>query len=369
MWNRLVFFIFHLIFRPLSWVYTPLPQPLSKNPKSIVIFSTAGIGDSLTDSPAIRAIKETYPTAKVSVIAHKRRLIVARHNPFIDEVIPHRKNIFSFLGVVRRFRAQAPDMVIVLRANDPDTWPLAYLLNRHAVISCPTMTRYHYLISHPIPIPDWNNIHGVEQTLGIVAGAGATTKDPRLVFQISDVEKENVRLRFSSWVEKRYIVFQVGGGTRANYRDWPAEPMAIVINWVRGQGMKVILTGGNDNLEKAMRVQVLAGGEELLNLCGKMGLLETAEVVSRAVALVSTDTGVMHLGFAVGTPVVALVHGHNPASRVGPFGYGDSHLVIELLNPDGSKPRQNVSMTEIQPAQVIEKLAIIMKRNGVEVSS
>jgi len=62
-----------------------------------------------------------------------------------------------------------------------------------------------------------------------------------------------------------------------------------------------------------------------LNLAGRTTLIELAALYEQAVCLVSTDTGPMHLGAAVGIPVVALF-GPTAPWRTGPF--GDGHRVI-----------------------------------------
>ena len=56
-------------------------------------------------------------------------------------------------------------------------------------------------------------------------------------------------------------------------------------------------------------------------------LPETAALLTSCRILVTTDTGVMHLGFAVRVPTLALLHPYN-AHRVGPHGYGDLHRVV-----------------------------------------
>ncbi|MCP3950849.1 MAG: glycosyltransferase family 9 protein, partial [Desulfobacterales bacterium] len=62
-----------------------------------------------------------------------------------------------------------------------------------------------------------------------------------------------------------------------------------------------------------------------LNLAGKTSLLGLAALYQRAALLVSTDTGPMHLGAAVGLPVVALF-GPTAPWRTGP--YGQSHRIV-----------------------------------------
>ncbi len=60
-------------------------------------------------------------------------------------------------------------------------------------------------------------------------------------------------------------------------------------------------------------------------MTGKTGLLQLAALLERCTLLVTNDTGTMHVGAAVGTPVVALF-GSTPPLVTGPWGEG--HKVV-----------------------------------------
>jgi ADP-heptose:LPS heptosyltransferase len=368
--NRFVFNLFFYIFKVAARIAPPVGGELDGTAfKRILVISSAGIGDSLSDSPAIRAVKETYPLACVTVLTHKRRALVASHNPYIDELVLHKKGLISFIRNALYLRRKAFDLVIVLRANDPDIWPLAYLVNRRAVVSCPVMTRMGFLISHPVILPDWDYTHGVEQTLDIVRRAGAETGDKGMVYRVTDDELRDIdeKLRRMGIKGRNLVAFQVGGGRRGGYRDWGyANYVEVGRRLLDEFDVALLLTGGRDNLDKARRIEDGLGPGDIFNLAGTLSLAQTAALLKRCRALMSTDTGIMHLGFAVGdVDVLCLIHCFNPASRVGPYGYGDRHTVIQLAPPDGMKPSMSISMDMIRPEAVFEKLAEICVRRDI----
>ena len=65
-----------------------------------------------------------------------------------------------------------------------------------------------------------------------------------------------------------------------------------------------------------------------MNLAGETSVAETAAVLQGARALVTNDTGPMHLACAVGTPVVA-IFGPTRESKWGPRGERDTTIVDE----------------------------------------
>ena len=134
----------------------PLPTIDGKPPapRSVVLFSTAGIGDTLSDTPAIRALRESFPACRITAVVHRGRRAVLEGNPNIDRLIPHAKGPVSFLRTLSAIREERPDIAVTLRANDPDIWPLAYLSGARVIVSRSRMTSYPFLVNLPVDVPD-----------------------------------------------------------------------------------------------------------------------------------------------------------------------------------------------------------------------
>ena len=90
--------------------------------------------------------------------------------------------------------------------------------------------------------------------------------------------------------------------------------------------LDVVFTGSNE----ADAADILSRmKKEGINLGGKTSLLTLAEIYKRARAVITTDSGPMHLAAAVGTPVIALFGPTDPA-RTGPYGTGHSIIRADL---------------------------------------
>ena len=367
MWNKFVIACFYHFFQIWARLFPARPIALKRAVfKKILVFSAAGIGDTLTDSVAIGAIKGTFPLARVAVVVHARRAVLIEHNPMVDEIFRYRKSPFCFFSLLGKLRRFHPDVIVMLRGNDPDLWPLAYLVNRDAIVSCPVMTRFKFLISHPVELPDWDRTHGVEQTLEIARVLGAHTEDKRLIYRVTDAEAEAVfeKCRGMGLDLRRTVVFQLGGGLRSLWRDWPAAYYAELGNRLLSRyEAQLALTGGPEHRPKEREVTA-AMSQPAFSMIDRLNLSEVAAMLTWAPILVSTDTGVMHIGFAVCRNVLALIHCNNPISRVGPYGYGDQHQVAQLEPPPGTPVSTSVSMSLLTPDQVWPKLEQLCERNG-----
>lgn len=348
-------------FRIVHKLRTPstAPSPAGTTPKSIVLFSTAGIGDVLSDTPAIRAVKETFPSAYITVVVHHKRFDLLAANPWIDCLIPHRKNVFTFFSTMLRIRECRPDVAIVLRANDPDIWPLAYLSGARAVVSRPESTLFSFLVNTPVFIPEWPDLPGVIQTLKIVRHIGADTKEPLIVYRVRDDERSAMSRRLQTWNTsgKMPVAVQIHHSPRLSFRDWPESSFVSLLQdiLVEHPNVQIIMTGGPADQGKAKAI--LNGlsrrgiAVNIIDAVGILSLRETAALLEQSRMLITTDTGIMHLGFALKTPTLALLHPYN-ARRVGPHGYGQIHRSIVLSGPERDDRGILRPLSGIQPGDV-----------------
>jgi ADP-heptose:LPS heptosyltransferase len=363
LFSRLSASIYTAIYRAKARLRPPEARPIELGRGSRVLcFTCAGIGDTLTDSVVFKALRETYPEIHLAAVVHRRRRILLEHNPYVDQVFLFQKGPGEFRRLLSELRAGGPwDAILQLRGNDPEPRCLSFSLDPDVTVSTPNMTRLSELCGHQVVQPDWDVTHGVEQTLRIARHVGAHTAEPHLVYSVTESE----RARLEETLRRRLVgsnprlVLQLGGGRRASWRDWPVERYAELIRLCNeGLDASIFVLGGEDQADRLAQLNGLfgPGTKPYYDMVAKLTLAESAALLSSASALVSTDTGIMHLGFAVGTRVVAIIHCNNPATRVGPYGYGLRHRVVQLPRPSNYRTPADASMADISAATVFHKL-------------
>jgi len=88
---------------------------------------------------------------------------------------------------------------------------------------------------------------------------------------------------------------------------------------VEKHGMRVILAGGPSALERDIGAAVeRAAHAKLINQIGRDTLPQLLALLGRARALISPDSGPVHMATMVGTPVIGLYAATNP-ERSGPY--------------------------------------------------
>lgn len=354
---------YEMIFRALAQRRPPRAGPIEIGEDArILCFTCAGIGDTLTDSVVFKALRETFPKAYLAAVVHRRRLLLLEHNPFVDQIFPFHKGPATFWKLKNELAAAGPwDAILQLRGNDPEPRCLSYLLDPDVTVSVPNMTRMSYLCGHQVEQPDWDATHGVEQTLRIARYIGATTNEPHLVYVVHDEERARLeeKLRRMLIGKNSRLVLQLGGGRRASWRDWPVERYAELIRLcAHGINAGIFVLGGEDQEERRKQLDGFFVNEvkPYHDMVNKLSLAESAALLASAQVLVSTDTGIMHLGFAVGTRVVALIHCNNPSNRVGPYCYGNRHRVVQLPRPENYQTPADASMADISAETVFRRI-------------
>jgi heptosyltransferase-1 len=356
-----------MIFRALARRRPPKMRPIEmgRRPR-ILCFTCAGIGDTLTDSVVFKALRETYPEAHLAAVVHRRRRLLLEHNPCVNQIFLFHKGPATFRRLQKELHAAGPwHAILQLRGNDPEPRCLSFMVDPDITVSTPNMTKLSYLCGHQVEQPDWDETHGVEQTLRLARYLGADTPEPHLVYDVhaDDTARLEEKMRRMLIGKKPRVVLQLGGGRRASWRDWPIESYAQLIRLCAHElDVALFVLGGEDQHQRIKELDrhFVGDAKPYHDLVGKLSLAESAALLASAQALVSTDTGIMHLGFAVGTRVVAIIHCHNPANRVGPYRYGNRHRVVQLAKPANYQTPADADMADIPAQSVFLRLKEIL---------
>lgn len=134
--------------------------------------------------------------------------------------------------------------------------------------------------------------------------------------------------------------FWRGRGTRHN-KEWPAEHFAALADRLfayageRGVDLRVLMDLLPDEREYGERIVAASGGRVLLQT-PPPDFERYKAVLRRMDVLVTPDTGPMHLAAALGTPLVALFAGKNPAD-CGPFAPAEQYRVLRAEDMPGAE--------------------------------
>lgn len=117
--------------------------------------------------------------------------------------------------------------------------------------------------------------------------------------------------------EKRPIVALCPGAEYGPAKQWPASHFAALAGLLADRGLATWVFGSEKDKPVAEEIAHLVAARDKaampVNLCGATNLLEALDLMSLASAVVTNDSGLMHIAAAIGRPLVALYGSTSPA--------------------------------------------------------
>lgn len=317
-----------------------------RDARSILAIRLDNLGDVLVTTPALHAIKESLPHARLTLLASPVGAQVGRLNPDIDDVIVYQapwmdpwhqlpQDSAREQRMIAEIRERRFDAAIIFTSFRQSPLPAAYLcyladipLRAAASIDGPgsLLTTRH---KHPEQMPP---MHEVERGLDLVGSLGLTTTDDKLVLTVPDDSSTAMAdLLTRRGVDPDRPLVVVHPGCSMPARTYPWELYAQVADLLVARlGTTVVLTGTEDECDLVARVRG-AMRHDALSLAGAISFPDFCALIQWADLTITNNTGPMHVSAAVGTPVVALFALTNPPEQWGPW-----QVPHRLLNHDVS---------------------------------
>jgi heptosyltransferase II len=383
------------------------------DPRRILVRGVNWLGDAVMTTPALQRLRERFPKARLTLLTPEKLKELWLHHPSVDEVIIFRPGSSPWAVASRIRAAQNPpfDLALVL-PNSPraalEAW-LAGIPHRvgyarpwrnwwltEAVSPCAEQIPMHKrspreikrLVAQARPQSSsrntqhaTRNTHHIYHYLQLAAALGADPVPlaPWLQVQLDEVKDAAQRFGFSldSCERQAHPLFGLNPG--AEYgpaKRWPAERfIAAAAELQRRTNCQWVIFGGPAEVELARQI---AGGLHslqgqnsgtvvpALNLAGKTTLRQLMAVLKACRVLLTNDTGPMHVGAALGTPVV-VPFGSTSPELTGPGLPGDArHQLLRAGVPCSPCFRRTCPidfrcMTSIATEEVVEG---VMKTQG-----
>ena len=263
----------------------------------------SSIGDVLLITPLLRAIRRRHPEGRITVLTKAAYAPLVEDNPHVNEVIRLRPGE-SLPELGARVRVAGYTHLLdlhdslrsrLLRALAPGPWH-GYPKYRAARALLILGKRDCYPVHQPVPERYFAAARSLE-----VRPDG---EPPEFYLGETAVRETAAWLEAAGLGAARPLVAVAPGAAHATKR-WPVEHWRLLVDRIVAAGMDVVVAGGAADADIADTVAAGRGGRSR-SAAGLFGLQATGAVLRRAKALVSGDTGVMHMAASVGTPVVAL---------------------------------------------------------------
>ena len=305
---------FLLIYFRLKW----LKMSKLRQKKIIAIVLTQQFGDIVAGEPISRQVRAKHPNDYLIWLVKPIFAELLEMNPNIDETLK------EFCANQRRLLLKSGvfDKIYNLQLRNNSHCPVCgvFVDNQDADNQGITIHNYYF----------HGNLLSVQQKI-----AGLPIQDFSPKIYISEAHKKRID---ALNLPKKFIAIHCQSNQAS--RDWSAEKWEELVYWILSQliDYQVVEVGLSSNLN--------IKNDRYLNLCGKLNLLETAEVIRRAKLYIGIDSGPAHLANAVGTFGVIMIGklgnftNHIPYS--GDYGTGKNAVIVR--NTDGASAEISVEI-------------------------
>jgi len=294
--------------------------------KKVLVVRTDRIGDVLLNLPTIEVVKEKIPRAHFTVMTSPQLVDLLRNQPVFDEVINYdlyKNRTFKlwFFLLKRRF-----DLCLIMNPQKK-----FHILSFLSLIPyrCGYDRKFGKLLNlRKKDEKAFGTRHEIEYNLDLLETLGLSYSPSSVRFHLNvnlEHEKKIRTLLVSLFQNENTPFITIHPFASVPHKEWPFERYVELTQKIKETypNLKMVFVGQNNAKQKIKLPQ------ETYNLINDLDLDDLAALLKRARALISTDSGPLHIAAGVGTRTIALFGPNFPYSsplRWGPW--GKNHIVI-----------------------------------------
>ncbi len=317
--------------------------------KRILIVQTTRMGDALQTSPLIRRLRLRWPDAHITALVRRMGKTIVERHPDVNEVITYDedemfldltsrdserllKAYYSADARIRQLKAGRYDVAYNVTHSLASAM-LMRLADIPEVVGADMSEDWQFILRGPwasyfftgVLSREYNDLNLCDIWRHF---ADADRACDRLVFEVRDEDREAVNALLESHGIGRddfIVCFQLGASETG--KRWAPERFAGLAQMLRAKRNASILLVGVTEEAPLGDAMLTAAPDSAIPLYGKTSVPQLAALLERAGALISNDTGTMHVAAAVGCPITLVSIGHVHYRETGPWGEG--HCAIE----------------------------------------
>lgn len=307
--------------------------PLTRiDARRIALIKPSALGDVVHAMPVLNALRQRFPSAKISWVVNRSYESLLTGHPALDETLPFdrqalKKGMRSTVTGISRFASQLRrrrfDLVIDLQGLLRSGLMTAATGAARRVGLGTAREGSHWFYTDVIPTPLAKEQHAIDRYWLVAEALGVGHVTKHFDVPVADMARAWAAEQLKAY-PRPWLVF--GVGARWITKRWPPESFAVLARRSQDRfGGTVLFIGAPDETPLAQQVASLLNGP-CRDYTGKTTLPQLAALLERADVMVGNDTGPLHLAAALGRPCVA-PYTCTQIRRHGP--YGPQHRAVE----------------------------------------
>lgn len=297
-------------------------------PKNIIIRMPNWLGDAVMATPVLAEVRKKWPEAKITVMCQSNIAPLVKHDPHINE-------IFSFKrpsGWLRR--DQYRNIIAPLKHGDYDLGILLTNSFSSAWWFWTGNVKYrvgfkgnfrNFLLNEAVPFPEAiEKQHLVITYKMLLESIGIPLSDTPPKLYISQDEKHaaiDLLTKYGIDLKQNTLIGINPGAAFGTAKCWlPERFQQVAAKLLENPNNYVVFFGDNAGAPLVNDICKQLP-DRVINLAGKTSIRELIALIQLCHAFLTNDSGPMHIGAALGVPLVA-IFGSTSDVKTGPYKNG-----------------------------------------------
>ena len=296
-------------------------------PDKILVRATNWVGDAVMSLPALRALRQRFPQARISIFAKPWVADLYRREHVCDDLIPYTaRTLGEKLVAARELRPRHLDTAILLQ-NAFEAAAISYLAGIPERIGYARDGR-GFLLTKAIPVPKPDEIprHESFYYLELLRRAGIIAELPQndaIRLEGAPAARAAGLDRFHQLGLGETVIGVSPGAAYGTAKRWLPERFAgSAIRMANELGAVVAIFGSKDERDLCQSVATSVSAsiaKPVRNFAGETTLAEFIDLAAACRIYLTNDSGAMHIASALGVPTVA-IFGATDDQTTGPTG-------------------------------------------------
>lgn len=291
---------------------------MSNSAEKILIRGVNWIGDAVMTLPAIRSLRAAYKNSMICQLLKPSVSPLFEKDPNIDKIIIYEnqfKTIAGKIALSNILRKEGFSKTYLLQ-NAFDAAFLAFLAGIPERIGY-SRDKRGFMLTQRIPFKDDDRkVHHINYYLNLLKKAGIKAEySMPYIYQSLDERLEARKLL--SNLQKPILGINPGAAFGSAKRWLPERFSEVSYLFIKDMGGSVVIFGGENEKDISQDILILTQNKlgaikesysetRLINLAGRTSVRQLISLISECNALLTNDSGPMHISYAAGTPVAAI---------------------------------------------------------------
>ena len=319
---------------------------------NILIIKWGALGDILAAVPTIIEMRNLYPSSRITLLSSAISKDILSNSTIVNKILDIKKlkSEMSIIKIIANLKKEKFDLVLNLKWGSESADIIALNLGRQCSTIGGSKKRFFRMFYNYKPkneILNDSNRHEYLKNMDILLSYKQIVPKMNSYIDISDADRNSVHAFLKKFkIQKNFIVVSPGASTLK--KAWKAENyIALCKKIIAEYKVDIVVTYSKEDYEYSKNIVEQIGKNCTLSMPTTIN--EVAEILNQAQLCICNNSGIMHIAYAVQTPVMCF----NTSIGWRPFSTAD--ISIDNI-PQGVKNNRSLSNDDVE--RLLEEISV-----------